>query len=332
MKDLTKANKLIQEISAQNPHITPITPADYPLFQSFFDKEPHTYGNSWTYVTQGLYGIGPHNLGYKYYDGTHLSAVCVYPKIEQPDVNVFYWVRPMGEGILDIIDTIAKNVLKEKKVPTYVKKIFKSQFDYLQTKGFKDTKGFPWHSSCPSEDDTFPEIIYDVKKTLELLNTPPRTTNIRKSYRKAEQIMKNNSVVIISDNFEENAWKVTKDFFESDSIQQKKINLSSEYDYYNPIFSNPSRPMLERKLILMNDLPMGYYIMEKILEDYTNIHCLIILRDKAQYLVDYTMFYILENCKTTQVNFGGSEDLGIHNFKQKFKPILEQQMYWATIY
>ncbi len=171
--------------------------------------------------TRRLYGIGPYGLGYKYYDGKNLSAVCVYPRIERPDVYVFYWIRPMGQEILDIINKFAKHLLETYSMPTYVKKIFQIQFEYLQKQGFRNMTGFPWHSICHSEDNTYPEQIYNVKKTLSLLSTPPRTSNIRKSYRKAMQIEKKYTITMNDKDFTKIAWKITKDFFNSRYIKNK---------------------------------------------------------------------------------------------------------------
>lgn len=332
IKNLTVANQLIQQIAAEDQRITPITPDDFNLFQHFFTQEPHTYGNSWTYVTQGLYGIGKNNLGYKFYDGKNLSAVCVYPKIENPNIYVFYWIRPMGKTIINIISNFAQSLLIKNLLPTYTKKIFKNQHDLLLKNGFSDVKFFPWHSACPSEDDTYPEQIYDVKYTLNLLEKPPRTSNIRKSYRKSKLIEKNHHVKIHQKNFNANAWKLTQDFFNSDYIQTKKINVSSKFDYYNPIFNNPIRSSLEKKVVYIDNVPLGYYIAEKQNEDYSSIYALIILRDKIQYLSDFLIFNCLENCKTNYLNIGGSEESGIHKFKLKFKPTKEVKTYWATNY
>lgn len=332
MKNLAKVNKLIEDIAKKDKRITPVTLKDLPLFQKFFKKEPHTYGNSWTYVTQGMYGIGPYGLGYKYYDGENLSAVCIYPKIEQPDLYCFYWVRPMGKGILDIIDIYAKQLLKTQSLPTYAKKIFIKQFEYLQKKGFRDTSKFPWHSSSPSEDDTHPEQIYSVKRTLSLLSKPPRTSNIRKSYRKALKIEKNNKVTISDKDFERIAWQITVNFFNSDYIKNKKINVSDETDYYNQIFNPLKKNTISRTIFYINNEPLSYYIAEQQDTNYTSVYALITLRDRIEYLTDYMYFKLLEICTTQYLNMGGSEDEGIHNFKRKFKPISENQMKWTAYY
>ena len=332
MKNLGKANQILQKITAQIPEITPISPNDLPLFQKFFSREPHTYGNSWTYVTQGMYGTGPHNLGYKYYDGKNLSAVTVYPKIEKPDLHVFYWVRPMGETILDVIARLANHLLTKQSLPTYVKKIFSIQFAYLQKKGFKDTANFPWHTLCHSEDDTYPEQIYDVAAISKLLSTPPRTSNIRKSYRKAKQIEKKHSLLIKEDNFITVAWDITQCFFDSKLIKNNKVNVSDAYDYHNPIFANPPRKQLKKRIYYIDGKPLGYYLEEKQNDLHTSMYALIILRDQIEYLTDYIMFDLFNKCETEFLNLGGSEDKGIHFFKKKFKPIKEVKMFWATNY
>ncbi len=330
MKDLKTANRLIEKIAKEYKEITPITLKDISLFEKFFEKEPHTYGNSWTYITQGMYGIGPQGLGYKYYDGKNLAAVCVYPKVEQPNTYCFYWIRPMGNQILDIIEKYSKKLLKTYSTPTYVKKIFKDRFEYLKKREFKDILTFPWHTHFPSEDDTFPEQVYDVQYTTSLLQSPPRTSNIRKSYRKAICIEKNNKVVMDNYNFKKDAWQITNNFFNSSYIKHKKINVSSPDDYYNSIFKNPQRNNLIHNVFYVNNEPVGFYIGENQGSDTTAIYALITLRDKIEYLSDYVFFKLIEKCQTRYLNLGGSEDEGIHKFKLKFKPVYELKMYWVS--
>lgn len=327
--NLNKANQLLNEISSKNPCFSPITLNDFPLFEKFFQKEPHTYGNSWTYITQGMYGTGPYNLGYKYYDGKNLSAVTIYPKIEQPDINVFYWIRPMGPTVLDIIVDFSKKLLK-KNVPTYVKKIFKNQFIYLKTKGFNDVSQFPWHTTAPLEDDSFPEQIYDVKRTIELSKTLPRKKHLRKSVVRTIQLEKKNFIQITDQNFQNRAWQVSQAFFRLKLI--KKKFLSDENDYYNMIFSNPSRETLIKKVFIVNNEPLGFYLMEQQNNLYSSLYALIVLRNRLKYLSDFALLYIFRTTKTPFLNLGGSENEGIHNFKLKYYPQREQKMFWATNY
>jgi hypothetical protein len=217
-------------------------------------------------------------------------------------------------------------------MPTYTKKIYREQFYYLNKKGFKDTKKFPWHSSCPSEDDTYPEQIIDAEKTLKIIETLPKSKYVKKINLRAENLQKRYGIEINNSSFKSNAWTVAKRFFNSKTMKKKKINLSTEYDYYNMIFANKDRETLVKNVIYIKEKPVGFYLMEQLDYLYTSIYALIVLRDKIKFLADYTFLYILNNLKTPYLNTGGSEDEGIHQFKKKYYPQREQQMYWATNY
>jgi hypothetical protein len=327
MKNYNKANQIMEIVAKNNPFITPITNDDITLFQSFFKKESHSYANSWSYIIQQMYGVGKNNLGYKYYDGKNLSAVCIHPKIEQPDLNAFYWIRPMGPEILDVIDRLSKKIFEEQSIPIYVKKLFSHQYQYLKKKGFKETDGFPWHSTCPSEDDTFPEQIYAPESTLNLLKQPPRTSNIRKSYRKVAILYRTQKIIFSKEEFKERAWTITGTFFQ----QKKKNNISKLNDYYNIIFNNIS-PNIFFDGFCMDDQPYGYYLGERQDDQYSSIYALFTLKDKISYISDLLIFYLFQHSPTSYVNLGGSENLGLHNFKKKYKPVKELQMYWVSLY
>ena len=118
-KELKKANEILLSISKRNKNITPITPQDYDLFNEFFSNEPHTYGNSWSYIIQGMHGLGDNNLGYKYFDGKNLSAISIHPKIEHPEQLAMYFVRPMGKGMMKIIAELGKKYKEEFELQIY---------------------------------------------------------------------------------------------------------------------------------------------------------------------------------------------------------------------
>lgn len=332
MLNLTKANKLIEQIAASNEFITPVTLDDFELFQSFFDKEPHSYGNSWTYVTQGVYGIGPNNLGYKYYDGENLSMICVYPKIEDPETNVFYWIRPMGKDVVEKIVKFSEEILKKHNVYSYVKKLFKKDFERISSKGFSVVDKFPWHSLAPSEDDTFPEQILDIKKTLRAFEEESKRKNVRKSYIKSLKIESEKKVSLSDSNFEEDAWIISEEYFKSSNIRGSKTNFSSKYDYYNLIFQNNSDNNLKKGVLYLDDAPYGYYFGEKNASGYFSLYAMLTLWNKIDYLSDYIVQYILNELSNTSkyFNFGGSEEIGMHKFKKKYLPVKSQKMYWAT--
>lgn len=278
MEKLAKANELLAQIAKRHPHVTPVSLDDFELFQSFFAKEKqHTYGNTWTYVTQGVYGVGPHKLGYKYYDGKNLSMLATYPKLLEPDVIMFYWLRPMGETVVEKIAEVSKDVKEHDELSTYVKKIFPKQAEALKTFGFQDTTIYPWHPIAHSEDETYPELIIDIKHTLDLINNAPRRKNVRLSYIKAKRLEKRHKVEIKTENVQEDAWKVVLRFFKERHSQSNEI-LSNEYDYYNMLFNNIARPTVNTGVIYIDSEPMAFYLTEIDNHNYTNFYAAITLR------------------------------------------------------
>lgn len=329
MHDLAKANELISVIAKHNKYISPVSLDDYELFKSFFEKEPHSYGNSWIYITQGVYGIGPNKLGYKYYDGDNLSIIISYPRLEDPNTLMVYWVRPMGKDITKKIAAISKEIYNQFKVNSYVKKIYKKQLDELIELGFISSENHPWHSFSHAEDDTYPEMIFDVAKSLEKTHTAGKKKNIKRSYKESIKFAKSNKIEVNEVDFKENAWQITNKFFEDRAKYQTKPNLSNPGDYFNPIYSNDMNKSIMHKIFWVNGEPKGYYILEKMNNKFSSVYALISDRQSYQYLNDYILLNVFQNSPTPFINLGGSEDIGIHNFKKKYKPIEENQMFWA---
>jgi hypothetical protein len=335
-KKLEKANSIIKEIVQNERYITPITPSDHALFDDFFDREKeHTYGNSWIYVTQGTFGIGPEKLGYKYDDGKNLCALAMYPKIEDPNTIVLYWIRPMGENILPIIAEYAERIKRKYGVCSYVKKLFPEQFEFLLQHGFSDVKHFPWHSTAPMEDDTYPEIIYDREKTREaILNTTKRHA-LGSTLRQILKLDRDNNVQLSSTNFQKHAWDIVTFHFKKHGEFSKKTNVSSPADYYNTIFDNHiyNNGNIQKKILFVNNKPLGFYVLSSNLTfDVTTLYSCIVKRDEYKCLADYLYIKWFDTATTKYINLGGSEDDGIRNFKEKYLPTERKHMHWTTNY
>lgn len=332
--NLNKANQLLKEISSIDKNFSPITLNDFPLFEKFFQKEPHTYGNSWTYITQGMYGTGLNNLGYKYYDGKNLSAVTIYPKLEQPNTIVFYWIRPMGSTILNIINHFSKNLLKTKGIPTYVKKIFKDQYNFLLKQDFKPIESFPWHSLCLAEDDTYPERIINVKKTINLARKAKKGSKIRRAFQYYRHYLKKDQI-ITSSIFQkkEDVKKVLANFF-SHQRKLNKPNVSRETDFFNLLIENPKVNSILENLFYLNNKPVGFFYAEIQNKNFASLYATITNRKLANHLTEYIMFYLIDKLNNLGINFlnlGGSETQTLDNFKNKFLPETENKMYWAVL-
>ncbi|MBN2689175.1 MAG: hypothetical protein JXR42_01005 [Gammaproteobacteria bacterium] len=333
-KKLQKANDLIERIAADYPEITPITKQDVSLFQDFFAKEArHTYGNSWIYVTQGTFGIGPENLGYKYYDGENLCALAVFPKIEQPEILMMYWIRPVGSSMIPIIAELAEEIKQKYKLCSYVKKIFPDQYEYLLKHGFQSAKNFPWHSSAHSEDDTYPELIYDREQTLRLIDSPEGSRQLRRIAKDVDRVFNKYNVKVSADNFVEDAWFIARRYFDFIGGTLNKINLSSAFDYHSMLFSRKVGDVAQNGIAYFDGEPVGFYVADSDVEhSVTSIYAHIGLRYKYKYIVDCMHLHVFRVSKTKFINAGGSEDSGILAFKNKYAPRKENKMLWATNY
>jgi len=274
-----------------------------------------------------MYGIGKDGLGFKYFDGKNLCAVCVYPKIETPEVNMFYWVRPMGDTILDVI----KNVSNDIKFSKYIKKLHIEQYTYLKKFGFIDVKDYPWYSTIPAEDDTFPEKILDVKKTIIIANKLGKTRQLNRTLMNFKYYKRNKQLSEASI-FDENmkTWNVLSKFFEY--IKSKGLaNVSTPYDYHNLIYGIVKKDTIIEKLILLDNEPIGFYLAEIQNSKYASLYATITNRKVYNNLTDYIMFDLfarLQDKGVKYLNLGGSEHKSLNDFKDKFRPVESKKMLW----
>lgn len=333
-KNLEKANSIISKIASDYKYITPIALADSVLFEDFFAREVrHTYGDSCIYLTQGTYGIGPKKLGYKYFDGKNIAVLTVHPKIEDRNILMMYWARPMGTDILNIIIRLTEEIRQKYGIYSYVKKLFPEQYQYLLQHGFNNAREFPWHSSAHSEDDTYPEIVYNREKTLSAICDATRSSSLGRVKRGMAKIKRDHKIEIIDfDNcdFKKNAWGVVNKYFLERERLADKVNVSVPADYYNMIFYNHALNV-HRKILFVDGKPMGLSIVEYNNKfDIANIYCCLALREHHKYLMDILKLSIFERQTSKYINSGGSEDPGMHEFKRKYKPIEKNVMYTAT--
>jgi hypothetical protein len=136
----------------------------------------------------------------------------------------------------------------------------------------------------------------------------------------------------MSSNFTKNAWNIINLYFNKIDEISNKINVSNSFDYYNMIFSN-YLSTIDRKLLSVNNALTGFYILGRDQKfNITNIYSYITLRQSYKYLTDLIKLHIFETEDTKYINSGGSEDMGIHNFKMKYQPAKQNFMFWATNY
>jgi hypothetical protein len=278
-----------------------------------------------------MYGLGEYGLGYKYWDGENLFGLSFYPKLENPDIVSCFIVRPTGPKVIEKVLNLASFVQENKKTPVYIKKIFREQYDELLSAGFKNTETNPWHSTAPSEDDSHPERIVDVKFTLNYARKLGRTRQLNRSLRNYEKIQDAEKYRFKSafDN-EEEAKALIKVFF-----NQREYLISRPEDYHNIIRQKIPEIQYCESLIYQDVQPIGMYLCEVQNSEYASLYATITDRQANNYLTDFIMFKLmndLEDLGIKYLNLGGSEFRSLDEFKLKFKPVISQQMYWATLF
>src|SRR5690349_18536776 len=107
---------MLLPVSGADVHkdISPITPADYGLYRSFFARAPGraVYANSWAYITQACRGIGE-GLGLKYVRRNALYAVGRHR-------GHFVVVNPLGD--LQHLSRLVVELQRASCRPVFVKK------------------------------------------------------------------------------------------------------------------------------------------------------------------------------------------------------------------
>lgn len=327
--DLKRSNELMAELCKSDKRFSPISNNDQELFNFFFAKYgTNSYGDSWSYVTQGMYGIGD-NLGYKFYDGENLSAVCFYPRLEFEE-QLFYWVRPLGRNISEVVSDISHKIKDLFKVRIYVKKIDSNLLNILIDKGFNDISSKPWHSTAIAEDDTYPEIILDAQLTIDNPNKSTRIENAMRQFNKLENTIRVTKIVKKEDR--DKAWNVADKFFNQE-VRSLDHNISSKYDYYNLIY-NPANFNYEMFLIEKDEESVGFFDTYRLSGDTVSSYSALMLREEIGNLNDFSIIYTCRYCISQglkYINLGGSETIGLNNFKTKFYINDEHKMYWVVL-
>jgi len=239
----------------------------------------------------------------------------------------------MGKGIMDVIASFAGQMLSEQHMPTYAKKIFPEQFTYLKKKGFSDTSDFPWHSICPSEDDTYPEIIIDVLESLSLAQKAKHSTKLKRAYRYYNHYLLKEDILMKNlKDYSKQAKEIVNTFFKKIKTYNN-TNISQETDYNNLLRLDSQTNNNFGEIILINDIFAGFYSAEKQDSNHISLYATITLRELSNHLPEFIYFHLLHQMKQKRIqylNLGGSETKKLNEFKNKFNAVQTIKMYWAA--
>ncbi len=338
-------------------YITPITIKDFPLYQQFFVQtwSVACYGNSWSYITQACRQLG---LGNKYYDRDILVSIGKYQ-------DHYVIVRPLGNidhRFLKLVQLLFKRSHK----PVFIKKVFDHQAEQikrLQPQKFSEAATdysileekceagkYSWHQNNFADDDTYPELIFNLDLSLKIELTPSQWLNL---FQQHSQIQFNQQQLkSISKSYQEFRRRINRfNRLEINcclqpyqaNIKPQIIDLISNYfgisrqeniQAYRNIFDFTMLTQWEKKFfpyfayIDNEQSPIAFMLLEKLdqksIGSYARIIC-------AKYpgLPEYLMLQIMSQLKKIGFQFlntGGSENKKLHTFKKKLAPIEQRTM------
>lgn len=141
------------------------------LFRKYFKRYRQTsaYSNSWLYITQAARGLG--ELGY-YYESEKKDFIVALGL--HPNKKNFVLINPLGKLSSEIFLTL-EELCTVSSHPVYLKKMSKTKRKklpgYLKATNLQleTTETYPWKEGEENDDDTFPEIVTDINRLVNIV-------------------------------------------------------------------------------------------------------------------------------------------------------------------
>ncbi len=314
--------------------VSSIVSKDKRIFRNMLaSQETETYGNSFYYLCQAANGIGEEKLGLKFFDGETLASIGIFYRASLGGGWHFFINHPVGIFDPKKVVSLAKAMLELSGNPVFVKKINAEERQQLLQAGFSEIETYSWHAQAMEEDDTFPEQVVDIHKTIATLEGPGKGDP--KQYRRF--FSKHGNEVVARDLTEANAEDaigLIKRFFEY--LEIKELHISKPTDYDNIIYHPPLGKNGEAyfsQVLYLRKHPVAFFAAEPISRDSVGLYANITLHQEIPYLSEYLVVHLcklLEKAGYKLLNLGGSETGGLFQFKDKFSPVAYNKMHWVV--
>jgi len=315
--------------------ISSTTDKDKKFFRDFLVAENvKTYANSFYYLGQAANGTGEQKLGLKFFDGEMLASIGIFNRASLGGGWHFHIIHPIGNFDVKKIATLAKSMLELSGNPVFVKKVSTEQREKLLNIGFSQVEAYPWHAQALEEDDTFPEQILDIEKTIANIEGPGQRDLKDKYQRFVSKYAKEVTVQDLSKANTKDAIEIVKKFFEYLEIKELHISQPTDYDniIHHPPLGKNGRSYFSQVLYLKN-CPIAFFAAEPISKDSVGLFANITLHQEISYLSEYLIVYVCKLLKQSGykfLNLGGSETGGLFQFKDKFSPVEYNKMHWVV--
>jgi hypothetical protein len=298
------------------------------------------YADTWTYLTQAAngYSLGLHTTGYV---TSRWQSYCVVGLFRRPLTGelAVHLINPLGERRFELVLDVCEKVRNSEKILVYVKKADTDLLAMLErVRGFGWSEHLAWHAMAPKEDDTCPELILDISRSLELFERG-RLNQAGDKYARFTKKARDFEIVwlpVIAKRHGD-ARRVIQQFFSHK--ERDHIDISEPSDYENMVVAPSPTPRsngLIREICYIDRDPCALLIMEGIGTSNTvGLYCNLAVYQEKKY--QYVSEFVIHHALTVSfengfryMNLGGSESQGLHIFKQKFTPIERLERRWIA--
>lgn len=319
--------------------LTPPDAKDWAAASEFIEaKATPGYADTWTYLTQAAngYALGTSATGYFVREPQAMCFVGIFRRPLSGDLAV-HILNPLGSKGPDLVRTLCHKIREIERCLIYVKKADQDIVAELESDGsFSWSDEFAWHNQAQREDDTFPELLLDVNRSLGLFE-PGRLNQARDKFARFLNRTKDKEVLwvpLVSKRYKD-ARRVVNSFF--GYKERDHIEISQPCDYENMlVHSNPTQnpDSLVRLLCCIDGEPSALIVMEQIgRSSAVGLYCNLALYQEHKYLSEFVIHQALKAAREHgfhYMNLGGSESEGLHRFKTKFQPVEKVQRSWLA--
>lgn len=307
---MDEQHQKLESLKSQYKEISDIDSSDQDTFYSFIDKGDTniaSFENNWSYIVQATRGLGM--------------------KIMKYDTIIYFWLRneselvivnKLGSEYTKILSELNK-VCATLKINITIKNIDTTEIENLKKIGFI-IKDYPWSEYSFMDDNTFPQIVADIKGIVELKSSALREShrlNIKRFLRKRnieiqpyEQEMESVARQLLIDNSK---------YLEEKHVENKKEVYDAHVFFFEKDLKNVCRFVYKEQ---GDQIAFALFTVRKGVV-YWNA---LMNKDESNlmlYLLWMGMKYIVEHIdrNATKLALQGCETEGQYKWKQGFYPL-----------
>lgn len=155
--------QLAKTLIASLDHVNEISDVNrYQLIQRYKSENRVRYSDHYAYITQSCRHLSKNGF---FFEDDNLF-VCIGFHCEK---NSFVLVNPIAKTAAyhKSLIKLCQCIYRKHRNQIYIKHVFRNMFDLLLTKpDFYEISRFPWTDDCYKDDNTYPEVVIDLGKTI----------------------------------------------------------------------------------------------------------------------------------------------------------------------